>query len=159
MKLAYDSQEPVIHVYHCRQLMNISRIEQLLFGMEEESVPYFIEAQDERTAQELGYKAAGSSNLDVGIGVGEDETVVLHYSKLKKEEPLFQISPPYGRAKLRAMGANAARLVKGVPFKCMPDTEETEFEEISEQGMGHLTAVIVKRISDLLKEKGGEGFV
>jgi len=149
--------KPVIHVYHCHQIKDTSCIKQLLFGMEEEGVPCFIEAREERTAQELGYKAAESSNLGVGVGIGEDGTVVLHYNKLKQEEPLFLTSLHGGRTALRALGANAARLVKGVPFKSM-SAEAEENEESSGKEMEYLTAVILNRINDLLQDKGGAGF-
>lgn len=161
MKLGYGNQKPVIHVYYCRQMKDISCFLQLMFGMEEEGVPCFIEAHEEKTALELGYKAAESSSLDVGIGIGEDETVILHYAKLKREEPLFQINLCGDKARLRALGANAARLVKGVPFKSIPDTGETDNGEsryLSQEEMERLTAIVLSRIKDLLGIKGGVDF-
>lgn len=161
MKLDYGSQKPMIHVYYCRQIRNASSFQELLSGMEEEGVPCLVAEREESAALELAYKAAESSNLSVGVGIGADETVVLHYIKLKPEEPLFSVSLQSGKTSLRMLGANAARLVKGVPFKSLTDMEEAESgenEEISQSEIEYMTAVIVKRISDLLRDKGGAGF-
>ncbi|HWQ29923.1 MAG TPA: glycerol dehydratase reactivase beta/small subunit family protein [Negativicutes bacterium] len=158
MKLAYDSQKPVINVYYNQQIKNIEHFQQLLYGMEEEGIPYHMESRETGTAPELGYDAASGSNLDVGIGIGGDEILVLHYTKLKREEPLFKISPPYGASILRALGTNAARLVKGIPFKAMSDIEEAGTGIIDGIDMDYLTAVIIDRLNYLLKDKGGAGF-
>jgi hypothetical protein len=50
------------------------------------------------------------------LGLDRD-TLVLQFSKLKESEPLFQISARSPEWDVRAMGANAARLVKKLPFK------------------------------------------
>src|SRR5690606_25492786 len=48
--------------------------------------------------------------------------IVLHYSKLEKEEPLFQIDLK-NNYQQGILGANAARLVKGIPFKSFEERE------------------------------------
>jgi len=158
VKLQYGSTKPTIHVYYCSRIKDIPRINQLMFGMEEEGVPCFAEAHEEGKAEVLGYKAAENSSLDVGIGIGEDEEVVLHYTKLRQEEPLFRLSLDSGSEKLRMLGANAARLVKGIPFKIIPDTEEVEAGGASKEEIDYLTAAILGRIKDLMQDKGGAGF-
>lgn len=159
MKLQYGSGKPAIHVYYCNQIENISCIKQLLFGMEEEGVPCVLEAHEDETSLGLAYKAAKDSNLGVGIGIGAEKMITLHYVKLKQEEPLFRVSLRSSKATLRTIGNNAARLVKGVPFKSVPDKEEEEKEKASENNIKYLTAVILSRIHDLLRDKGGADFV
>ena len=69
-------------------------------------------------ALELAWEAAKSSNLEVGIGADSQE-LVLHYNKLEMAQPLFRISAQAGAAQARALGANAARLVKKLPLKAL----------------------------------------
>ena len=64
----------------------------------------------------LAWEASQQSRLSVGLGLDRD-TLVLQFSKLKENEPLFQISARSPEWDVRAMGANAARLVKKLPFK------------------------------------------
>jgi len=44
--------------------------------------------------------------------------VVVHYKNLHAEQPLFTVTRD-SADRLRRLGANAARLVKGVPFKTL----------------------------------------
>ena len=63
-------------------------------------------------------EAARSSRLEVGIGL-DRQALVLHYSKLEREQPLFRIPANSGMETVRALGANAARLVKKLPLKAL----------------------------------------
>ncbi|MFQ9207679.1 MAG: glycerol dehydratase reactivase beta/small subunit family protein [Flavonifractor plautii] len=47
------------------------------------------------------------------------QALVLHYSKLEREQPLFRIPANSGMETVRALGANAARLVKKLPLKAL----------------------------------------
>lgn len=119
---------PTINIYYSSSIKDESIFDQLLWGIEEEGIPYQRERKNEKSSIKLGYKAAEDSRLGVGIGVGCDGSVVLHYVKLKEDNPLFNIDINADKDQLRLLGANAARLVKGIPFKCLSDDEEDIYE-------------------------------
>lgn len=121
MKVNSGNDIPAIHVYYSSMLNNSSFFNHLLYGIEEEGIPFELQEKQVHPALELGYQAALDSQLGVGIGIGNDGQMILHYTKLKKDEPLFQIEQE-NTYKHGVLGANAARLVKGIPFK--------SFEEI-----------------------------
>lgn len=114
---------PVVLIY----LDNRSSTEDIqfvLYGMEEEKIPYSLEQKNFSTATEAAYVAANTSSLNVGIGYVNNE-VVLHYKNLAPETPYQSIQrvvtcPPLI---LKRFGGNAARLVKGVPFKSIDPME------------------------------------
>lgn len=91
----------------------------LLNGIEEEEIPVTTHEIVEKTATQRAYQAALASRLSVGIGF-DDQQVIVHYKNLPAEQPLFTIRRT-DVAQFRALGANAARLVKGVPFKELKD--------------------------------------
>lgn len=99
-------------------------IQYVLYGLEEEKIPFSLEQKDFPTATEAAYVAANTSSLNVGIGYVNDE-VALHYKNLAPETPYQSIQrvvtcPPLI---LKNFGGNAARLVKGVPFKSIDPME------------------------------------
>jgi hypothetical protein len=62
------------------------------------------------------YRAAIRSVFGVGICCAHNG-IVIHHSNLRKQKPLFSISKEQcTRKKARLLGANAARLIKGIPF-------------------------------------------
>ena len=73
--------------------------------------------KDLNDAKELANLAANDSKLSVGIGVNSKGDVSLTINKLKEEAPLFFINLEKGNTCLRSLGANGARLVKGMPLK------------------------------------------
>lgn len=91
--------------------------EKVCRGIEEEGIPFEIRIDPERSAARLALKAAHASRLDVGIGIGADRTVAVQHSKLDEETPLFTGGGDSADLELTALGVNAARLVKGLPFK------------------------------------------
>ncbi|SHE34733.1 glycerol dehydratase reactivase beta/small subunit family protein [Alkalibacter saccharofermentans] len=106
-----------IFVYISPEIHETPILNEVLWGIEEEEVPYNVETIDKKEATELGYQAAIASPLGVGVGFGEDGYIALHSSNLKQDEPLLKFSFKEETHKVRALGANAARLVKGIPFK------------------------------------------
>lgn len=124
MRINNGNEIPAIHVYYSSMLNDSSFFNHLLYGIEEEGIPFNLEMKQIDQAVELGYQAALSSRLGVGIGIGDDGQMILHYTKLRKDEPLFRIDQK-NIYKQGVLGANAARLVKGIPFK--------SFEEITEE--------------------------
>ncbi len=126
-------------------------IEQVLYGLEEEAVPFAIHKGDNETAINLGYRAASLSRLGVGVGLGKDQLAVLHYEKLKKEAPIFQMSIQDRSRSLRALGVNAARLVKGMPFKELKSIE-LEVQYNNQITKEKITEIVKKVLSELAKE-------
>lgn len=93
-------------------------LRQLKNGIEEEAVPYELILSDEPGAKELAWQACNASHLEVGLGI-DGQTIAMHYAKLDSGKPLFVISARAPYDQIRAIGANAARLVKKLPFKML----------------------------------------
>ncbi len=110
-------EKPMINIYYSLQIKDTSLYDELLWGIEEEGLPYNVESRPLEDSVKLGYSAAENSKLDVGIGIGKDGNIVVHYQKLNQEEPLFNLNVKEEYHNLRKLGANAARLIKGIPFK------------------------------------------
>lgn len=110
-------KKPSIHVYYSSEIKDISIFDDVLFGIEEEGIPYAVKEEMKLNPLELCYKAAQQSNLAVGIGIHESGEVTLTFNKLKKDEPLFIVNSCWEKSILRNLGANAGRLVKGIAFK------------------------------------------
>ena len=109
------ANRPSIKVnYDCDNLTEADFISVLL-GIEEEGIPYDVHAVHCPDVLQLAYDASMESRLGVGVGISK-EGVVLQYEKLEKTAPLFRIKL-YRTNRFRNLGANAARLVKKLPFK------------------------------------------
>lgn len=141
---------PAIHVYFSSQ-QDPSFFQQLLYGIEEEGIPHVTQFHSANTALEMSYQAAQSSRLGVGIGVGADGQLILHDAKLPFDKPLFQIGLK-DTDRFRALGANAARLVKGIPFKSLDENRQEEVEEepsLSRDEIAAIVTNILKRMNHL----------
>lgn len=112
-----EQSKPSINVFYSSKLAHSVTFEQVLYGIEEEQIPYLLKQAKSDKALELSFMAARKSRLGVGIGIGSDHFIVLHETKLEKDKPLLQIHLNESYDKERAIGANAARIVKGMPFK------------------------------------------
>lgn len=112
--------KPSIFVYLFAEAPAIA-IDSIVSGIEEEGIPYVLTKIPNENIKSAAYRAADSSRLSVGISVGGGEAV-LHYSKLGEGTPLFDLkNDKFNSHLLRNLGANAARLVKGVAFKNMEE--------------------------------------
>ena len=111
-----EMERPTIKVFVKADHGRKETLRQLVFGIEEEGIPCEVSEEAFPNAVSLAYQASQQSRLSVGLGLDRD-TLVLHFSKLKESEPLFQISARSPEWDIRAMGSNAARLVKKLPFK------------------------------------------
>ena len=120
---------PAINIYYSSQIKDKSSYNQLSWGIEEEGLPYNIQSKPLENSIELGYSAAEDSKLNVGIGIGKDGNIIVHYQKLNKEKPLFNLNIKDEHHNLRKLGANAARLIKGIPFKLFSDNVEIDEKE------------------------------
>ena len=100
--------------YDCDHLSEADFVGVLL-GIEEEGIPYDIQAEHYADVLELAHNSSLDSRLGVGVGISK-EGVVLQYEKLDKAAPLFKIKF-YQHDQFRNLGSNAARLVKKMPFR------------------------------------------
>lgn len=110
-------EKPSIYIYYSSEIKDISTFNHVLFGIEEEGIPYEVREYKESHSFELSYKAAQDSRLAVGIGIHGSGKITLTFNKLKKGENLFVTTLDSGEEVLRNLGANAGRLVKGIAFK------------------------------------------
>lgn len=107
--------KPSINVYYFNEL-NEGNFEYLLNGIEEEGIPYELKPSESNDSLKLSYDACIDSRLGVGLGISKSN-IVLHYEKLDISSPLFIIEMKGRKELMRALGSNAARLVKRMPFK------------------------------------------
>lgn len=110
-----DYSNPSLYVY-CSLGINESDIEEILWGIEEEGIPFTFKNIDLEESKKLGKLAANDSKLSVGIGIDNKGNISLTMDKLKEENPLFHIEKN-SEINLRSLGSNAARLIKGMPLK------------------------------------------
>ena len=93
-------------------------LDAIQWGLEEEGIPARTSTVPAGNVNTVAKQAARMSKLNVGIAVSQTETVaVLHHRDLPSDQPLF--AEEIGRfdgERLRRLGANAARLVKGNPL-------------------------------------------
>ncbi|WP_165964796.1 glycerol dehydratase reactivase beta/small subunit family protein [Periweissella cryptocerci] len=90
-------------------------LNQILFGIEEEQVAFKVEPTVRENTIASAYQAAISSHFGVGIAFDEKHAI-LHFKGFPENEPLFIVSVDDNES-LMNLGINAARLVKGIPFK------------------------------------------
>jgi len=95
-------------------------LKQILYGMEEEGIPFELQEVQSTNVIYESHQAAMKSPLLVGVAYLNDQ-VVVHYRSLPLEYPIFNETRLASKdiKFLRALGANAARLVKGIPFKLL----------------------------------------
>ncbi len=87
-------------------------------GMEEEGVPWQELEAENTSSTRLSREGAEWSQLGVGVGIDAQGSISIHFHRLGHTEPLFYSEGALATAvKARTLGANAARLVKGIPFK------------------------------------------
>ena len=91
-------------------------LKEVLYGIEEEQIPCELTNISENDVIKRAYEAAESSRLSVGLAY-DQKKVIVHYKNLDENKPLFKVDRKDGLTALRHLGNNAARLVKGVPFK------------------------------------------
>lgn len=97
----------------------VSLIAEVLYGIEEEQVPFWIVEKGLPTEDSFGsaHRAANRSVFGVGICCTLEE-IAVHHSNLPKETPLFHFPlDQCTRKRARLLGANAARLIKVAPFE------------------------------------------
>ncbi|EPJ3205425.1 glycerol dehydratase reactivase beta/small subunit family protein [Citrobacter youngae] len=88
----------------------------VLLGIEEEGIPFVIQQTHSTDIIHNAWLAACQSPLLVGIGCSREKLVV-HYKNLPTSAPLFTLTYQQNSHARRSIGNNAARLVKGIPFR------------------------------------------
>lgn len=110
-------EKPSVKVFYDGNILKEKDFADILLGIEEEGIPYDVQAMPTSDVLELAKKASDSSRIGVGVGVSK-EGVALQYEKLDITTPVFRIKY-YQTNLFRVIGANAARLVKKMPFKSL----------------------------------------
>lgn len=88
----------------------------VLLGIEEEGIPFVLQPQTGGDLIHHAWQAAQRSPLQVGIAC-DRERLIVHYKNLPASTPLFSLMYHQNRLARRNTGNNAARLVKGIPFR------------------------------------------
>jgi len=116
--LTTDQKKPAVSILIVQPVSG-ELVEHVLWGLEEEGIPYEIVELESGITETIAKQAADASPLNVGIGInGKEGKAVLHHRDLPKEKPLFPVGleDAQALARLRILGINAARLVKGEPL-------------------------------------------
>ncbi len=112
--------KPCILIYCFPHAGCEQKIREVTAGMEEEGIPSSVMNSTEHDSVALAYEGAVQSQLGVGVGIG-DRQICIHYVKLPAGQPLFRVDEAGNPLLWRYCGYNAARLVKGIPFKALPE--------------------------------------
>ena len=88
----------------------------VLLGIEEEGIPFVLQPQTGGDLIHHAWQAAQRSPLQVGIAC-DRERLIVNYKNLPASTPLFSLMYHQNRLARRNTGNNAARLVKGIPFR------------------------------------------
>ncbi|MGL5244925.1 MAG: glycerol dehydratase reactivase beta/small subunit family protein, partial [Sarcina sp.] len=113
----YEGDKPSIYIYCTSKVEGFEYFNDILWGIEEEELPFFVKQIENLNSKELSHRASKESRLGIGIGVDKEGIICLTTNKLHKEQPLFTLSISKNRDNVRATGTNSARLVKGLPLK------------------------------------------
>ncbi len=90
--------------------------QEVLWGIEEEGIPWRWQASAQEDVTASAWQAANQSALLVGIACDRQQ-LVIHYRNLSVSAPLFTLMQQAEPQARRRAGSNAARLVKGIPFR------------------------------------------
>ena len=117
-----NANKPMIYIFITSDYEDSELLAHIGYGIEEEGIPFRTFVQENNSSKELAYNAAQNSSLGIGVGLAFEDQVVLQMSKLSKENPVFN-KTLNSKEQAKKMGSNAARMVKGLPFKSFK-TEE-----------------------------------
>lgn len=139
-----DRIKPCVLIYIFPHSDGDKKIREVQAGMEEEGIPCSIMSSNESDEITLAYQAASASKLGVGIGIGA-KNLCIHYAKLPANQPLFALNAAGTPAQWRHFGYNAARLVKGIPFKNQP-SEDVGPQIIDSKALYQIVYKIVHKV-------------
>lgn len=103
-------------IVRCIGEAEISEVEYVEYGIEEEGVPWTVQQGYEGDCTAVAHSAAADSSLKVGVSITPESRVVVHHQQLASDAPVFDISEVTTET-ARKLGSNSARLAKGTPFK------------------------------------------
>lgn len=109
-----NTDAPAIVILSIRE--GITAWHEVLLGIEEEGIPFVIQPHADDDVAHCAWRAAQQSSLLVGIAC-DTETLAVHYKNLPASAPLFTLTYRQNSLDQRSAGNNAARLVKGIPFR------------------------------------------
>ena len=109
-----NTARPTI-VLNVNEAIQAGQLREVLLGIEEEGVPYSINRSAEQNPLTLAHQASLASRLGVGVGVSLDY-VVVSTEKLPESRPYIARFLNETTQWDRAVGANAARIVKRTPL-------------------------------------------
>ena len=89
---------------------------ELLYGIEEEGIPYEVRSNPSTDALYLAHSAALESRLGIGGGAS-GSVVAVTLEKLPENRPYITEQLNHRRDLDRIIGSNAARLVKRMPLR------------------------------------------
>ncbi|PSH03083.1 MAG: hypothetical protein CXZ00_14065 [Acidobacteria bacterium] len=157
-----QERKPTVRVIACQ--IGERELSPILWGLEEEGIPSEVQSVSGGEAVALARQAAQMSALNVGVALhGGEGKAVLHHRDLAEGAPLFTL-PLQGveSFRLRLLGMNAARLVKGEPLlfgeepvtaASADDPPEVAFERQAcglRPGSEELLEVVVRTVIELL---------
>ncbi|MEI6858520.1 MAG: glycerol dehydratase reactivase beta/small subunit family protein [Shewanella sp.] len=117
MSIYFESKPSILISMESAELPEVWQ--EVLFGIEEEGIPYkLLNESNTDDVISRAYSAAQTSALAVGIACTSNK-MVIHHKNLPEQQPLFNMeaSALTDKLALRDLGNNAARLIKGIPFK------------------------------------------
>jgi Dehydratase medium subunit. len=134
---------PSIVIYVNAHFGQEAKLREVAAGIEEEGIPssWFVAAGD---AVALAHRGASESRLGVGIGISTDSLSV-HYHKLPGDKPLFALPAANNPVAWRQLGNNAARLVKGTPFKYFVAAPPVSREEDTKRRLADVIQEIIQQ--------------
>ncbi len=105
-----------IVIQYSEALTDKDKLILIAYGIEEEGLPFKLIASKETSAHTNADQGALQSGLDIGIGVGSDWHLSIRNSRNERSIYFFDFKLK-SDLDLKAYGANAARLIKGIPFR------------------------------------------
>ena len=156
--LPVDEKKPAVYILVLQPVPE-KMMTPILWGVEEEGIPAEVGEAVSGSAEALAKQAANGSPLNVGIGIDPGEpAVVLHHRDLPAGKPLVSLGAgELQPLRLRQLGVNAARLVKGEPLVLQDgaalnsggqDVSAPSYHDVEE-----LQALIVQVVTELLKKE------
>jgi propanediol dehydratase-reactivating factor small subunit len=142
-------------------------IQCICWGLEEEGIPAEIRKVSNGPTLLLAKQAADASMLNVGICInGDSQKIVLHHRDLPGDKPLFVLTAEdFHKTRLRILGTNAARLVKGEPlvfetkqnpydeFSKTVSSEKKESEKIGSLQQDQMEALVTRIVAEIMDSK------
>ncbi|SDF45545.1 glycerol dehydratase reactivase beta/small subunit family protein [Sporomusa acidovorans] len=134
------------------------KIREIKAGIEEEGIPYSLLQAKNSDAIALAWQAAAASQLGVGVGVSP-AGVCIHYHKLSEDTPLFISETASNPGIWRQFGYNAARLVKGLPFKDNDNRKSVIDIDDEAQLYEQVYQIVMKVLSETAQGAGRSTYV